>query len=268
MDIFACDGMALGANCHEHMDPRIMQFSEKTMARPSFKHSRGFSLVEMLVVIAVVSILMTAAAVGINGLGGKGVTSAVATTEAIFDEARATAKARSIRSCVLVARALTNNPSDDLRRVIVAYEEVDPATGEPTSGPEVSPEDITWELSSRGTVLPEGVYFSETFSHLDHQGATGDVRTVILANAKTNYQGEYFMYPFNSEGVCMDPGTSFVIGKGSRINTQPATQSPPKIIGSARRDFGGFVIWRNGGTSVFRNTEQISNSFPLPGQPF
>ena len=35
-----------------------MQFSEKIMARPPFKHSRAFSLVEMLVVISIIGILV------------------------------------------------------------------------------------------------------------------------------------------------------------------------------------------------------------------
>ena len=219
----------------------------------------------MLVVIAVVSILMTAAAVGINGLGGKGVTSAVSTAEAVFDEARATAKSRSIRSCVLVARALDNNPADDLRRIVVAYERIDPITGEPLARPD---EDPQWDISSRGTLLPEGVYFSETLSRLDHQNTDGEIPTVILADAKPNYTGQYFIYQFSSEGICTNPGASFVIGTGSRINTQAASVSPPKVIGSARRDFGGFVIWRNGGTSLFRNADQITEFFPSPGDTY
>lgn len=248
-----------------------MEFPKKNMARAPFRQARAhraFSLIEMLVVIAVVSILMTAAAVGINGLGGKSVTSAVATSEAIFDEARATAKARSIRACVLVSRSLTNNPADDLRRVVVAYERIDENTGEPLADPSVDFTNITWDISSRGTLLPDGVYFSEQLSRLEHQSSTGGIPTVTLSDAKTNYEGQYFIYPFSSEGVCLISGASFVIGSGSRVNNRPASASPPRVVGSARRDFGGFVVWRNGGTSVFRNSEQISENFPNPGDNF
>ena len=83
----------------------------------------AFTLVEMLVVIAIISILMTAGSIGLSGMGGKGVTSGVATAESLFDEARTTAVGRNIRACVLVAKTLTNNPADDLRRIMVAYEE-------------------------------------------------------------------------------------------------------------------------------------------------
>lgn len=236
-------------------------------ARSPIAAASGFSLVEMLVVIAVVSILMTAAAVGINGMGGKGVTSAVATSEAIFDEARSTAKSRNIRSCVLVAQSLDSNPSDDLRRMVVAFERINPDTGEPLARPDEEP---LWDISSRGTVLPEGVYFSRDLSRLNHESGNGDIPTVSLRDGeiKANYQGDYFIYQFNSEGVSRNPGAGFVIGRGSRINTRSSTESPPKVVGSAKRDFGGFVVWRNGGTSVFRSPDQITVNFPRPGETF
>jgi len=116
--------------------------------------------------------------------------------------------------------------------------------------------------------LPEGVYFSEDLSRLDHENSDGEIPTVTLNNVKANYEGEYYIYQFNSEGVFRYPGASFVIGSGSRQNTQSSTLAPPKVMGSARRDFGGFVVWRNGGTSVFRNPDQITEFFPQPGESF
>ncbi|MDX1679624.1 MAG: type II secretion system protein [Akkermansiaceae bacterium] len=238
------------------------------MARTSFRTHRAFSLIELLVVIAVISVLMTAAAVGINNLGGKGVTSAVSNAEAIFDEARATAKSRSIRSCVLVAKSLDNNPQDDLRRMVVAYEEVDPVTGEPTAEPD--DDNITWVLSSRGAVFPERVFFSEELSRRDHQAGGEGVPIVTLpeGTVKPNYVGDYFIYQFNSEGVAQNPGTSFVIGAGVRPTNVSADEEPPRVTGKAKRDFGGFVVWRNGGTSVFRSVNQITETVPSPGDAF
>lgn len=225
----------------------------------------GFTLIEMLVVILIVSILMTAAAIGINGLGGKSVTSAVSQAEALFDEARATARSRSIRSCVLVAKSLNNNSPDDLRRIVIAYEQVNPVTGEPLAAPDEDPE---WEISSRGALLPEKVYYSEQLSKLDHEDQSGLIPTVTLNLVKPSYQGEYYMYPFNSEGVCLIPGSSFVIGSGARNEAQTSVLAPPVVTSAGRRDFGGFVVWRNGGTSLFRNPDQISELLPTPGQEF
>lgn len=225
----------------------------------------AFTLVEMLVVIAIISILMTAGSIGLSGMGGKGVTSGVATAESLFDEARSTAVGRNLRACVLVAKELTNNPAEDLRRIVVAYEPVNPTTGLPTTAPGSQP---AWVLSSRGAVLPDQTFFSEKFSKKDHDAGSGDIDTITLSGAKKAYQGTYFVYEFNAQGICTTPGASFIVGSGARNSAKKASLAPPVVTASGKRDFGGFVIWRNGRTSVFRSPDQISQSLPGTGQPF
>jgi len=216
----------------------------------------AFTLVEMLIVIAIMSILMTAGSIGLSGMGGKGVTSGVTSAESLFDEARTTAVGRNIRACVLVANSLTNNHADDLRRVLVAYEEVDD-NGLPKSTQDQEP---TWVLSSRGTVLPEKVYFSQRFSKKDQAGAGGQIDQITdskLKNAKDAYKGSYFIYQFNDQGICKTPGASFIVGNGVRNSGKSSLSDPPRATGEAKRDFGGFVVWRSGRTSLFRSTDQM-----------
>ena len=234
----------------------------------------AFTLVEMLIIIAIISILMTLGAIGLGGLGGKGVTSGVATAEALFDEARTTATGRNLRACVLVAKELDNNPADDLRRILVATESVK-SDGTPEAGPDEEP---TWVLSSRGTLLPDQVFFSETLSKRNHSGGTGTIPEVTGSKVKgaggsslsgtSVYKGTYFVYEFNAEGICATPGASFVIGNGSRRTNESAEDEPPRVNKSGKRDFGGFVVWRNGRTSVFRSPDQISENLPETGSTF
>ena len=215
----------------------------------------AFTLAEMLVVIAIITILMTAGSIGINSAGGKGVTSGVATAEALFDEARSTAIGKNTRSAVLIAKELTNQPEDNLKKVIIATA----AAGSGGSS-------VTWEFSSRGSKLGDRVYFSEKFSKKNHDSGTGDIDVVTISgNNKPSLEGDYYIYQFNSEGIPIDKGASFVIGSGAK----PASSDTPVVTSEGRRDFGGFVIWRNGSTSVFRSPEQIfGQNGPDTGEEF
>ena len=220
--------------------------------RTPVSRNQGFTLVEMIVVIGVMSILMTAGAIGLNGLGGKGVSSGVVTTEMLFAEARNLAIVRSARARVLIAKDLTNTPGENLRRILVISEKLD------DDGKAIKSD---WELSSRGMLLPDKVFFSQEFSKrdaaegVDGSGPIDEMPT--LPNAKALYEGSYFYYEFNTEGICTSPGASFVIGSGVRESSSPSAK--PRIIASGKKDFGGFVIWRNGSTSIFRSPSQISN---------
>lgn len=214
-----------------------------TSSRPRARG--GFTLVELLAVIAVVSILMTAGAIGINNLAsGKGVGSAVSQSEAVFNLARSIAVSQNTTSRVLVAKTLTstgaNRHPDDLRRILIVYR---------------NPETDAWELSDRGEFLPSGVYFSETYSRADDKAIPSETFTDL----PRAYQGEYFYYEFNAEGITSNPGAGFVVGNG----VWPPGEPSPRITSDAKRDFGGFVVWRNGRTSLYRNPSQID----IPASP-
>lgn len=216
----------------------------------------GFTLVELIVVIAIIAVLATAGMIGLSGTGGKSVTSGVATTESLFSEARELAVTKNLRTCVLIAKDLTNNSAENLRRMVVAYEEtnVDGTARDPSNA---TPK---WTLSSRGVTLPDQTFFSQVFSKTNHQGGpTPDyiATTSALTAAKAAYLGSYYIYVFNNQGICETPGTSVVIGSGAR-NLKSAADKP-RVTSSGQFDFGGFVVWRNGQTSVFRNPSQISS---------
>src|SRR6478609_458068 len=146
------------------------------------KRVRAFTLVEMLVVIAIMAILMSAGAIGLGGMGGKGVSSGVATAESLFDEARSMAVGKNVRACVLIAKDLTNNGSENLRRMVVAYENIDSTTGIAKDPDSNAPD---WVLSSRGAVLPDQTYFSKTFSVKDHSAGSGTLDVISGSKIKS-----------------------------------------------------------------------------------
>ena len=247
-------------------------------------HKPAFSLVEMLVVIAIMSILMTAGSIGVSSMSGKGVSSGVATAEALFDEARTIAIGRNLRACVLIAKKLDNNSAEELRRILIAVETTD-ATGLAVAPPTADPQ---WKLTSRGAVLPDQTFYSATLSQPDPTGTSKismkDASLIVNSTALRNgsgaaitgtsgYVGEYFYYEFNPQGICKwsaasapaNPSPSFVIGAGGRVLSKHADDSPPFVTSSTKRDFGGFVVWRNGRTSVLRNPDQIATLYPAAG---
>ncbi len=221
------------------------------------RNTGGFTLVEMLVVIAIMSILVTAGAIGLGSIGGKGVTSGVASAESLFDEARSIAVGQRVKSRVLIAKSLTNNPSENLRKMVVVSERLNP------DGTVAVPQ--SWVLSSRGAILPDQVFFSQDFSKKNHELGGIGVDEFVLQGAKATFAGTYFFYEFNSEGICATPGASFIIGSGSR--SLSSATSKPKITSSGKRDFGGFVVWRNGRTSLFRSPGQMGEAVENNMQP-
>jgi len=204
---------------------------------------RGFSLVELLVVIVIMTILMTMGAMGIKNLsGGKGTSTAIANAEAVFAEARATASSRGLPVRVLIDARDINDTSNYLRRIVVAVQDVNPTTGLPLP---------TWSLVSRGYTLPDGVFFSMTFSKQDGVGGAM-VQPQNQPLSKVTDSGQYVVYEFNSQGLAVNPGASFIIGAGSRPRGQA-----PMVNGNAKQDFAGFALWGNGETSSFRDPRQI-----------
>jgi type II secretory pathway pseudopilin PulG len=206
-------------------------------------------MVELLAVIAIMSVLLTMGAIGLGGIsGGKSVGSAVANTEALFAEARSIATGKATKARVLVKIGDPGDKENYLRRILIAYQEVNPVTSEPVED--------SWILSSRGYLLPEKVFFSRTYSRAENNAGLNEMTLTASNNVHQTYAGEYAYYEFTSGGICTTPGASFIVGSGV---LRPGTDEPI-VSGSAKRDFGGFVIWRNGNTSMFRSPEQMQIS--------
>jgi hypothetical protein len=142
-----------------------------------------------------------------------------------------------------------NDPADSanyLKRIVVVYNELN-ADGTASDD---------WTLSDRGLVLPDQVFFSRTFSVRNQQAGSGALDEFNLptgASVKRPFAGRYLFYEFNAEGICTTSGASFILGTGARA----LSEANPRATSGSKRDFGGFVVWRNGRTSLFRGPDQM-----------
>jgi prepilin-type N-terminal cleavage/methylation domain-containing protein len=206
------------------------------------KASSGFSLVEILIVILIISILMTAGVLGLKNLAaGKGTSSAISTCESLFNEARSIAISKRCKTRLLIDTD-DNNKDEYLRRVAIAHQKInDDGTVDPNA----------WVISNRAYELPAATYYSKEYSKLA-DGANIPEANMSGENFTARYAGNYAYYEFNAEGVSLNPGASFIIGAGIRPKGQE-----PRFIADAEKDVAGFVIWRNGRTSTYRNPEHM-----------
>lgn len=221
---------------------------------------RAFTLIEMMTVMLIIMILLMIGLGSLKNTNGRDVGTAIAVAEEVFDEARATAVSRGLRSCVLIAKSLDKKPSEDLRRMVVAYEEANPDGSPKQTDSSAAP---NWVLSSRSVLLPDSVFYSAVFSRIDHVAGTGnpeEIDSSRIVGVKSTYQGDYYIYEFNSQAICKNPGTSFMVGAGKRNMKVSSVKAPPLITATTGLNFGGFVIWRNGRTSLFRGLEQMGDA--------
>jgi len=177
-------------------------------------------------------------------LTGKNTSTAISVSESLFNEARSLALAKRCNARLMVD---INDPDNDnyLRRIVIAHQRID------IDGSIIEDE---WIVASRGYKIPGNAHFSRTYSRLNN-GDPVLTEEISAANIdKTQYAGEYVYYEFNGEGIFQNPGASFVIGAGIRGNGD----AEPRTTKSDGKDFAGFVVWRNGRTSAFRNPDHIN----------
>ena len=224
-----------------------------TQSRSSFLVAPAFTLVEMLVVIAIISVMLTVGTLGLKNLSkASGVSAGLPIAEALFAEARAIAVGKGTKTRVLVHGE--NNQDDEFHRErflrYMAIQYLD------TKGTEEDTDD-EWKIASRGSSLPKGVYFVKRLS--ESPSITLETVSAMLPGKSMT---SCYYYEFNAEGLITSPQPNgnevprFVVLAGS---LPPGTEEPI-ATGGAKKNMGGFVIWRSGRSSLFRHPDQIENS--------
>ena len=219
-------------------------------------YAAAFSLLELLVVISIIAVLMTIGSYGIKNFSkASGVSAAIPIAQGVFSQARSLAIEKGTDTRVLMHadnRTDNLNRERNLRYMVVQYLD--------TKDTEVTTDD-EWVTASKGAKLPEGVYYSLSLSNRSTAPNPGQSSTVLPGGAVQNCR----VYEFNSQGIITSPpptnGTAygndvprFVIRAGS---LPPGATEPTPASGAGERNVGGFVIWKNGRTAVFRHPDQV-----------
>ena len=231
----------------------IMRIAMRTnpLLSPARFHAAAFSLLELLVVISIIAVLMTIGSYGIKNFSkASGVSAAIPIAQGVFSQARSLAIEKGTNTRVMMHadnRTDNLNRERNLRYMVVQYWD--------TKDTEVTTDD-EWVTASKGVKLPEGVYYSVSLSNLDPAPNTTVSSGALPGGAVQNCR----VYQFNPQGIITSPVPSgnnvprFVIRAGGL----PAGMTEPIPAGGAgERNVGGFVIWKNGRTAVFRHPDQV-----------
>ncbi len=235
--------------------------------------SKGFTLIEMLVVITIMGILMTMAASVLDDVGkGRTVEAAVADLEGMLQEAQATAIGNdtSTRVVIVDEPGDTSRDSKHLRYAIVMMlSKKEKSKGE-YDGTDVSTEG-RWRSASNGKSFPNGVFFSPHYSKPLEWAEQGDEEMLGHDLMRIAGLGEVNVYyvEFDEKGRFVAPLADplnptapqrLVVIKGSRTNSKKYRDGvAPTELDSKGRPLGakGVVLWPSGDTSRLRTLEQI-----------
>lgn len=250
---------------------RIQVRSFKFMKRYSSKHHGAFTMIELMVVIAIISLMMVMAASVLRDPGkGRSMDSAVDMMESLVREARATAQGNDTYTRIIIAddpRTAAERTSRHLRYMTVQMFKKNDGKGVGADGTDVVHKG-KWVSTSAGVMLPSGVYFSPHYSRsvewMDGEDGLGQDSARLSNKGKTNI----YCIEFDEKGRFVAPGANpgnatraqrmvFIYGhpgsgKVAKDGIVPASVDDQKRPAGAK----GIVVWPNGNTTRLRTIDQ------------
>lgn len=245
---------------------------------------KGFTLIEVLVVITIMVVLMTMAGSVLNNMGkGKSIQAGVEQLDSFIREAQATAIGNDTLTRVVFINDEANNSRDSKHLRMIGVMRLRQDERELRSGKNgsqkgggydgtVSRAKGVWVSTSRLQELPANVYFSPKYSTplewSDDADGGSMLGNDLMSFAGLGSKNVYYM-EFDEKGRFVAPmaspenGTApqrVVLIEGKRSTSSRAENGiEPKSLDEAGRPNGarGLVLWPNGNVSRLRTLDQI-----------
>lgn len=200
------------------------------MKRNNKKFPSGFSLIELMVVIAIIAVLMGLSVSSLKGLGqSSGARGAADLAASVALSARIEAMAFGRGSLFLIDNS--GNPEWKYRRMAVIRR---------------NEEDTEWELIGKPVELPKGIYLLP-----DYSSTAGTYQTNV-ADLK-GIGPEVFSYRFSGSGY-MDEKEAITLVFSANIADEGGELKNPEGLLAGRR---GIKIRKNARPIFFKNAEQM-----------
>lgn len=240
------------------------------------KLKKGFTLVELMVVMAILGVVMTMAAGVLRDAGkGRGIESGVELLESLVTEARATAQGNDTYTRLIIVADPKDTSADTihLRYMTVQLFRKGNGKGDNFDGTNVAM-DGKWVTTSSGVLLPPGVYFSPTFSKPlpREDGAAGSMIGEGVTRLPGRGQVRIYYVEFDEKGRFVAPMADplnltcpqrLVLingkpGKGRKAADGIVPRDTNKD-GREVRPAGakGICLWPNGDVSMLRTDDQV-----------